>query len=78
MGKYIKTIWFNKTIKEKTIKKIKTVIVERKVDEYMKNKEGEYFGENDIQLFLQIVMILLRRGQKKTLLKFRKCYSKIL
>ena len=33
--------------KKKQSKKIKTIIVERKLsDEYMKNKEGEYFGEN--------------------------------
>ncbi len=77
-GKYVhkgKTSAKRKPRVKKHSKKIKTIIVERQLtDEYMKNKEGEYFGETayDTIVSRNCDVYYYEDGKKKTLLKFRK------
>ncbi len=64
-----------KQLRKKNSKKIKTIIVERKLsDEYMKEKEGEYFGKDayDIIVNRNCDVYYFEDNKKKTLLKFRK------
>ena len=56
-------------------KKIEVIIVERKLsDEYMKKKEGEYFGEKSYDRIVDsnCDVYYYEDGKKQTLLKFRK------